>query len=208
MGQAMQAYSVPCWWVVWWLWRAGCISQDTYLLYFIWGTTAMWHWIWCQTCIVLTMLTKSTAVERDFTFQIVGQCCEMYERCWFIYNLMNCFFNPIKTSVSKDGGWVCVVKSVLPFSKLIIRKSQVFQRACTCICRETRKYVAGVPRPSRVDISCMSKVSGPLFLYQSYHLNNQGGRTKRGHTFESLEPNLQNLTMHRNFFQPLLRSIK
>ena len=33
MGQAMQAYSVPCWWVVWWLWRAGCISQDTYLLY-------------------------------------------------------------------------------------------------------------------------------------------------------------------------------
>ena len=87
-------------------------------------------------------------------------------------------------------------------------KEKVFQRACTCICRETRKYVAGVPRPSRVDISCMSKVSGPLFLYQSYHLNNQGGRTKRGHTFESLEPNLQNLTMHRNFFQPLLRSIK
>jgi hypothetical protein len=33
MGQAMQAYSVPCWWVGWWLWRAGCISQDTYLLY-------------------------------------------------------------------------------------------------------------------------------------------------------------------------------
>ena len=29
----MQAYSVPCWWVIWWLWRAGCISQDTYLLY-------------------------------------------------------------------------------------------------------------------------------------------------------------------------------
>ena len=29
----MQAFSVPCWWVSWWLWRAGCISQDTYLLY-------------------------------------------------------------------------------------------------------------------------------------------------------------------------------
>ena len=26
-------YSVPCLWVGWWLWRAGCISQDTYLLY-------------------------------------------------------------------------------------------------------------------------------------------------------------------------------
>ena len=33
LGQAMQAYSVPCWLVGWWLWRAGCISQDTYLLY-------------------------------------------------------------------------------------------------------------------------------------------------------------------------------
>ena len=31
----MQAYSVPCWWVGWGLWRAGCISQDTYLLYII-----------------------------------------------------------------------------------------------------------------------------------------------------------------------------
>ena len=34
LGQAMQAYSMPCWWVGWWLWRAGCISQDTYLLYY------------------------------------------------------------------------------------------------------------------------------------------------------------------------------
>ena len=33
LDQAMQAYSVPCWLVGWWLWRAGCISQDTYLLY-------------------------------------------------------------------------------------------------------------------------------------------------------------------------------
>ena len=35
MGQAMQVFSVPCWWVSWRLWRAGCISQDTYLLYII-----------------------------------------------------------------------------------------------------------------------------------------------------------------------------
>ena len=33
LGQAMQAYSMPCWWVGWWLWREGCISQDAYLLY-------------------------------------------------------------------------------------------------------------------------------------------------------------------------------
>ena len=35
LGQAMKAYSVPCWWVGWWLWQAGCISQDTYLLYIV-----------------------------------------------------------------------------------------------------------------------------------------------------------------------------
>ena len=31
--QALLAHLVPCWWVGWWFWRAGCISQDTYLLY-------------------------------------------------------------------------------------------------------------------------------------------------------------------------------
>ena len=33
LGQALLAHLVPCWWVGLWLWRAGCISQDTYLLY-------------------------------------------------------------------------------------------------------------------------------------------------------------------------------
>ena len=33
LGQAMQVYLVPCWWVGWWLWRAGCISQTP--IYFI-----------------------------------------------------------------------------------------------------------------------------------------------------------------------------
>ena len=33
LGQALPAYLVPCWWVGWCLWPAGCISQDTYLLY-------------------------------------------------------------------------------------------------------------------------------------------------------------------------------
>ena len=40
MGQAMQVFSVPCWWVGWRLWRAGCISQDTYLLYIIFAAKA------------------------------------------------------------------------------------------------------------------------------------------------------------------------
>ena len=33
LGQALMAHLVPCWWVGWWLLRAGCILQDTYLLY-------------------------------------------------------------------------------------------------------------------------------------------------------------------------------
>ena len=33
LGQAMQAYSVPCWWVGWWFWRAGCIWKTP--IYFI-----------------------------------------------------------------------------------------------------------------------------------------------------------------------------
>ena len=50
LGQALLAHLVPCWWVSWWLWRAVCISQDTYLL-FLWignqkkpMTGKWWHW--------------------------------------------------------------------------------------------------------------------------------------------------------------------
>ena len=43
----MQAYSVPCWWVGWWLWRAGCISQDTYLLYIFFSRQ---HTLTASTC--------------------------------------------------------------------------------------------------------------------------------------------------------------
>ena len=43
MGQAMQVFSVPCWWVSWWLWRAGCISQDTYLLYLYYKDATTHH---------------------------------------------------------------------------------------------------------------------------------------------------------------------
>ena len=34
LGQVLSAHLVPCWWVGWWLWRAGCILQDSYLLYY------------------------------------------------------------------------------------------------------------------------------------------------------------------------------
>ena len=32
-GLGLAAHLVPCWWIGWWLWRVGCISQDTDLLY-------------------------------------------------------------------------------------------------------------------------------------------------------------------------------
>ena len=35
MSQALPAHLMPYWWVGWWLWRAGCTLQDTYLLYII-----------------------------------------------------------------------------------------------------------------------------------------------------------------------------
>ena len=43
LGQALLAHLVPCWWVGWWLWRAGCISQDTCLLYVLHLCTYMYN---------------------------------------------------------------------------------------------------------------------------------------------------------------------
>ena len=46
LGQAMPAYLVPWWWVGWWLWRAGCISQDTMTpIYFIYVNRGLDYYI-------------------------------------------------------------------------------------------------------------------------------------------------------------------
>ena len=45
---ALPTYLVPRWWVGWWLWHAGCISQDTYLLYVITCVSC----ITCSTCVL------------------------------------------------------------------------------------------------------------------------------------------------------------
>ena len=40
------AHLVPSWWVGWWLWRTGCISQEAYLLYLsihLWWECVL-HW--------------------------------------------------------------------------------------------------------------------------------------------------------------------
>ena len=47
---------MPCWWVGW-LWRAGCISQDTYLLYLTFPhdkTTFQWAKVVSEAILLLT----------------------------------------------------------------------------------------------------------------------------------------------------------
>ena len=66
LGQAMKAYSVPCWWVGWWLWRAGCISQDTYLLYDLLSV----FWIFWHGIIDLGIRYSEPFYHSESTFEI------------------------------------------------------------------------------------------------------------------------------------------
>ena len=43
LGRDLLAHFVPCWWVGWWFWRAGCISQDAYLLYWFIELLSLWR---------------------------------------------------------------------------------------------------------------------------------------------------------------------
>ena len=57
----MVAYSMPCWWVSWWLWRAGCISQDTYLLYDIETTDKF------MDTAILNAFYRERIVEKEYS---------------------------------------------------------------------------------------------------------------------------------------------
>ena len=66
LGQALPAHLVPCWWIGWWLWRVGCTSQDTYLLYNIFSAITTIHYVKCESSPkseqewkILLMLTRS-----------------------------------------------------------------------------------------------------------------------------------------------------
>ena len=50
-GPGHAGFSVPCWWVGWRLWRAGCISQDTYLLY--------WKYSNKKTCLCSARISRN-----------------------------------------------------------------------------------------------------------------------------------------------------
>ena len=49
---------MPCWWIGWWLWRAGYISQDTYLLYLRHPV----EWLKVQKYFIVQMLSKLPSI--------------------------------------------------------------------------------------------------------------------------------------------------
>ena len=75
---------VPCWWVGWWLWRAGCISQDTYLLYKleIGGLTCLSRvWAQCREDHTQDTLGRETfLIKQSQTFR--AKAAEEESRTW------------------------------------------------------------------------------------------------------------------------------
>ena len=82
LGQAMQAYSVPCWWVGRWLWRAGCISQDTYLLYIFISLLYPCTMIPCLCCQMLSSLTHINSVVFVENFEVCFSVCFIASPCF------------------------------------------------------------------------------------------------------------------------------
>ena len=66
------AHLVPCWWVGWWLWRAGCISQDTYLLY---------KYIFSGSCLINVF--SVVTVWSDYHSRVLWAtiCCNTANNC-------------------------------------------------------------------------------------------------------------------------------
>ena len=82
----MQAYLVPCWWIGWWLWRAGCISQDTYLLYFI-SVQAFYHtmnyFLEDNKLAAIYVMLELNGINREIIFprQLLGYSEYKNEKC-------------------------------------------------------------------------------------------------------------------------------
>ena len=119
LGQAMQAYSVPCWWVVWWLWRAGCISQDTYLLYFYWLLSWFLPFSTCPQIYIknesnFQIFYSETIVslenggkEANMHMPLWKQCkhskhCKQYKQCQHFIGIYGIFFLSTDQMFSKS----------------------------------------------------------------------------------------------------------
>ena len=109
MGQAMQVFLVPCWLVGWWLWRAGCISQDTYLLYI------------CNFCIcicVVRTLEWSTVKSADKSSRWQLSCFILY----LCFNICLCSF---RTCIC-----ICIVRTLEWTTVKSADKSSRWPRSC------------------------------------------------------------------------------
>ena len=94
LGQAMQAFSVPCWRVGYCLWRAGCISQDNYLLY-------------CISC--------SDDAEFEIDTWGAGVRCHLLQVRTELHHFFLHFFQPIKKIYWSTSGAVMANKSDFSF---------------------------------------------------------------------------------------------
>ena len=103
LGQAMQVYSVPCWWVGWWLWRAGCISQDTYFLEHILAFVTFGSCFLLTATVAFPPLTGNcgTSDRQCKLGPSIGNSLSRDNPDWQIAaNLCNCLLSDIFTTLS------------------------------------------------------------------------------------------------------------
>ena len=102
LGQAMQAYSMPSWWVGWWLWRAGCISQDTYLLYIVnFNLLIVWSEKSSEILSVCSILVEGRLLAKNYVFM---------DECLYIQRSQP--FLIFGKSFGGGGGWVLMTSSI------------------------------------------------------------------------------------------------
>ena len=99
--QALPAHLVPCWWVSWWFRRAGCISQDTYLLYctsFHETTYKGTNTCGCGLCRFMQICTNAVAFFRIIRILIYAVYADM---CIMRMSFPNCIYVSTYTNIYK-----------------------------------------------------------------------------------------------------------
>ena len=102
LGQAFPANLVPCWWVGWLLWRAGCISQDTYLLERILAFVTFGSCFLLTATVAFPPLTGNcgTSDRQCKLGPSIGNSLSRDNRDWQIAaNLCNCLLSKITTTL-------------------------------------------------------------------------------------------------------------
>ena len=95
--QALPAHLPRCWWVGWWLWRVGCIWQDTYLLYHrgtkVWtfqdaGFTA--QITFARSGFKLLFAMPMSTVQCTYLFCSIFVLCSLLQQ-FFFFKIVNSF---------------------------------------------------------------------------------------------------------------------